>query len=97
MSLSVAMNVLALSERDLLGSPLLAAKRFRQRTNVIAVMSHTISRWTARTTQHVNRSIQTLLLLFSPSLIYNVDGAGKVNGSVQKRWDFLDTERGKWW
>ena len=65
-ALAVALNVLALSERILCGSPLLAVNLFKHRTNVTADKSNTNSRCTALVTQHVKRQIHTLLLVDTP-------------------------------
>ena len=81
MSLSVALNVLALSERNLLGSPLLAAKR--------KLKMYCVDDTTCKESYP---NFTTALVSF-----LDIDGASKVNSSVQKRWGFLDTERGKWW
>ena len=66
------MKVFPLSEINLLGNSLLAVKRLKLQRKDTAVISGTMSRWTALTTQHVYRHIQTLLLLTSPLvLIYS--------------------------
>ena len=58
------LKVLALSERNFLGRPRLAANLFMHRMNVAVVMSRTSSKCTARDT-HVNRHIHTFLLVFA--------------------------------
>ena len=59
-SFSDALKVLALSDSNLRGNPLLDVNRLKQRRNDSAVMSGTKSRCTALTTQQVNRHSQTL-------------------------------------
>ena len=59
---TAALKVLALSEMNLYGIPLLAANLLRHRIKVEVERSGTISRCTALVTQHVKRHSQVLLL-----------------------------------
>ena len=67
--LSTTLKVSLLSDSTLIGKPLLAVNCLKHLRNACAVMSCTISRWIALTTQHVYKHMQT----FSPSLAVEPD------------------------
>ena len=90
-SLAAALNVFPLSEMNLLGSPLLAVNRLRLHKNAEVVMSMTMSRWIARTTQRVYRQIQTLQeFVTSPERTWS--GPAKINTSISK-WGFFSHQK----
>ena len=88
-------NVFALSERSILGSPLLGENHCRHLMKVVAIRLVTSSRSIAWVTQHVNRQIQT----FSTwaSLLLEIKGSSKVHCCVPEGWRLADPKWREWW
>lgn len=92
-SLAVALNVLTLSERILLGNPCLAENHFRARMKVGVDISRTRSRWIARVIQQVKLKQTNPYFVDFPALLpSNIHGPCKVNSRICEWWCLSDSE-----